>query len=75
MSSPFVLVTASCTVADVLARYPATTPIFNLLGLDSCCGTRLTLSQAAEHARTDLGVLLSMLEAAACASLAGARRD
>ena len=75
MSSPFVHVTAASTVDDVLRRYPSTTPIFNLLGMDTCCKAKLTLREAAEQANTDLAVLLSMLEAAVCASFAGAGRS
>ena len=74
MSSPFVHVTPASTVDDVLRRYPSTAPIFNLLGMDTCCRAKLTLRDAAEVARTDLAVLLSMLEAAVCASFAGAGR-
>jgi iron-sulfur cluster repair protein YtfE (RIC family) len=72
MSTPFVHVTANNTVNEVLVRYPATVSIFHLLGLDTCCRAHLRLSDAAAHARSDLGVLLSMLEASVCASLVGA---
>lgn len=75
MSYPFVLVTATCTVDEIHRRYPATGSIFSLLRLDNCCGAKLTLREAAARAGTDLGVLLSMLEAAACASLVGAGVD
>lgn len=71
MSSPFVHVTAASTVNEVLTRYPTTAPIFHLLGLDTCCRAHSTLRDAAAHARTDLGVLLSMLEASVCASFVG----
>jgi iron-sulfur cluster repair protein YtfE (RIC family) len=74
MSSPIVHVTAADTVNEVLVRYPATAPVFHLLGLDTCCRAHTPLSEAAAHARTDLGVLLSMLEASACASLAASGR-
>jgi regulator of cell morphogenesis and NO signaling len=75
MSTPFVYVTATSTVDDIMRRYPATGSIFSLLGLDTCCGAKLTLRDAAYRAGTDLGVLLSMLEASACASLVGAGQD
>ena len=71
MSSPFVHITAGNTVNEVLGQYPATAPVFHLLGLDTCCRGNLSLTDAAALARTDLGVLLSMLEASACASFAG----
>jgi iron-sulfur cluster repair protein YtfE (RIC family) len=72
MATPFVHVTANHTVNEVLVRYPSTASIFHLLGLDTCCRAHMPLSDAAAHARTDLGVLLSMLEASVCASLVGA---
>lgn len=72
MSSAFVHVTASGTVNEVLSRSPAAAPIFHLLGLDTCCRAHSTLRDAAESARTDLVVLLSMLEASGCASFTGA---
>jgi iron-sulfur cluster repair protein YtfE (RIC family) len=74
MSSPFVHISADDTVNVVLGRYPATAPIFHLLGLDTCCRAHLTLGDAAVQARTDLGVLLSMLEASASASFAASGR-
>ena len=68
---PFARVTAACTVNEVLARYPATAPIFHELGLDTCCRANSTLHNAAAFARTDLRILLSMLEATAHESFAG----
>jgi iron-sulfur cluster repair protein YtfE (RIC family) len=70
--SPFVHVTANCTVNEVLGRYPVTAPVFHLLGMDTCCGANASLRDAAAEAGTDLAVLLSMLEASVCASLVGA---
>lgn len=74
MSTPFVHVTATATVDEVLRQYPATATIFHLLGLDTCCRAHLSLTDAAALARTDLGVLLSMLEASVCASFAATGR-
>ena len=70
-SAPYAPVTEACTVNEVLARYPATAPIFHELGLDTCCRAHLTLHDAAAFARTDLRILLSMLEASAHESIAG----
>lgn len=67
-------ITASCTVNDVLARYPATAPVFHELGLDTCCRAHFTLREAAACARTDLNVLRAMLEAAAHDSFVGTGR-
>jgi iron-sulfur cluster repair protein YtfE (RIC family) len=74
MPSPFIHVTASNTVNEVLSQYPATASIFHELGLDTCCRAHLSLADAATLARADLGALLSTLEACACASFAGAGR-
>ena len=75
MSSPFVHVTATSTVDDVLSplsvHHPHLQPPRDGHLLSSA---KLTLREAAEQAGTDLAVLLSMLEAAVCASFAGAGR-
>ena len=71
--SSFVRFTGTCTIQEVLSRYPSTATIFHLLGLDDSCRAETTLRDAAAHTDTDLGVLLAMLEASACASLAGTR--
>ncbi len=71
--SSFVRFSATCTIEEVLSRYPSTATIFHLLGLDTACRPETTLRDAAAHTDADLGVLLAMLEASACASLAGAR--
>ncbi|MEO7711338.1 MAG: hemerythrin [Gemmatimonadaceae bacterium] len=68
---PFARVTAACTVNEVLSRYPSTAPIFHELRLDTCCRANSTLLDAAAFARTDLRILLSMLEASAHESFAG----
>jgi iron-sulfur cluster repair protein YtfE (RIC family) len=70
--STFVHVTAKCTVNEVLGRYPATASVFQLLGLDTCCGANRALRDAATHSRVDLGSLLSMLEASVSNSFEGA---
>ena len=74
MSSPVVRVTSACTVNEVLIRYPATAPVFHQLGLDTCCRAHSTLRDAAAFARTDLSVLLAMLEASAHETFAGTGR-
>jgi iron-sulfur cluster repair protein YtfE (RIC family) len=68
MPRPFEHVTAASTVNDVLGQNPATAPIFHLLGLDTCCRGQMRLCDAAADARTNLGVLLSMLETSISAS-------
>jgi hypothetical protein len=68
--SSFARVTPECTVGAVLSRYPSTATIFHLVRLDLHHHADDTVREAAVHAGTDLGVLLSLLEASACASLA-----
>jgi iron-sulfur cluster repair protein YtfE (RIC family) len=62
---------ADWTVNEVLARHPATLPVFNLFGVDTCCGGEAPLRDAALLARTDLPVLVRALETAAGGSLGG----
>jgi regulator of cell morphogenesis and NO signaling len=52
------------TVNDVVRRYPATLPIFNSLGIDTCCGGALPLATVAEKHRIGLDVLHAALERA-----------
>lgn len=73
-SSSFVPVTGECTVEEMLARFPSTAPIFHELGFDTCSQAQTTLRQAAAVARTDLSVVLAMLEASAHASFTGTAR-
>jgi iron-sulfur cluster repair protein YtfE (RIC family) len=52
------------TVNDVVQRYPAALPIFNSLGIDTCCGGALPLATVAEKHHIGLDVLRSALERA-----------
>ena len=53
--------TASTTVGEVVARRPATARIFELVGIDYCCGGETTLTAAAEAAGVDPIRLLAAL--------------
>lgn len=55
----------SLTVNDVLARWPATLPLLNSLGIDTCCGGTDSLRDAAQRAGVPLPVLLAAVEHAA----------
>ncbi|HET6578054.1 MAG TPA: DUF542 domain-containing protein [Gemmatimonadales bacterium] len=52
------------TVNEVLAATPGTADIFNRLGVDTCCGGTLTLTDAARAAGIAPGALRAALEPA-----------
>ena len=45
----------------ILARYPSTLPVFNRFGLDTCCGSALSVADAARAADVDAEVLCGAL--------------
>ncbi|MDH3974735.1 MAG: DUF542 domain-containing protein [Deltaproteobacteria bacterium] len=53
------------TINDVIKAFPATLPVFNDFGIDSCCGGARTLEQAANEGGIDVEVFLSALNEAA----------
>ena len=55
----------SMSVNEILARYPATIPVFNVFGIDACCGGAASLEDAASRDGADLASLLGALERAA----------
>jgi len=57
-------ITADDTLNAIIARYPHTLPVFQRLGLDSCCGGALALHTAAQHHQLDLADVLAALNAA-----------
>lgn len=57
------------TVNDVIRDYPATASIFNFFGIDTCCGGRLTIAEAADNESVDPGVLVAALRNSARHSL------
>ena len=52
------------TVNEALAAAPATAEIFNRLGVDTCCGGTLTLTEAARAAGIAPGDLRAAVEPA-----------
>jgi len=52
----------SLSVNAVLARYPSTGPVFHRFGLDTCCGGRLSVADAARAANVDGETLCGALE-------------
>ena len=57
-------ITTECTVDAVIARVPAATAILNAHNIDTCCGGRASLGEAAAHAHVDPLVLIGSLAAA-----------
>lgn len=56
-------ITAATTVNEIVRLYPATIPVFNEFGIDSCCGGAASLAVAAERDGADLRALLERLNA------------
>jgi len=60
--------TADCTVDAVIARSSAATSILNASNIDTCCGGRASLGEAALQAHADLPALIALLAAVPPAS-------
>ncbi len=58
-------VNAGATVNDTIARFPATARVFNLFGIDTCCGGGNTVAEAARLERVDPAQLVEALRKAA----------
>lgn len=58
----------AASVNDVISRYPATIPVFNKFGLDTCCGGGAPIVDAARRDGADLGALLEELRKATAAA-------
>jgi iron-sulfur cluster repair protein YtfE (RIC family) len=55
------MVERSWTVNETIERVPATLPVLNSLGIDTCCGGGETLDVAASRSGVDENVLLAAL--------------
>jgi len=53
------------SINDVIKSYPATLPVFNTFGIDSCCGGARTLARAARESGVDLEAMVKALNEAA----------
>ena len=60
-------ITREMSINDVIKAWPATLPVFNTFGVDSCCGGARTLAQAAAEGNFDLNAFLAALNEAASA--------
>lgn len=57
-------VTADTLVNDAVKQYPQTLHIFNVAGIDTCCGGALPIGEAAKRHGKDVDVLLKSIEIA-----------
>jgi len=55
------LLDATLTVNDVRARHPATAVVFTAFGIDSCCGGKRPVREAAAEAGVAPALLLAAL--------------
>ncbi len=60
------------TVGQVLERYPATATVFNRYGMDLCCGSSVSVREAAHRDGVEAETLCAELHAAAAATPQGA---
>ena len=52
------------TINEIVARYPATIPVFNRFGMDTCCGGGVSVQQAAYRDGIDVATVLTALREA-----------
>jgi regulator of cell morphogenesis and NO signaling len=51
------------TVNEIVAQYPASIEVFNRFGIDSCCGGRVRVADAARRDGADADAMLAALRA------------
>jgi len=56
-----VLLDPTMTINEIVVLYPQTIPVFNRLGMDTCCGGGVALNEAARRDGLDLDALLGAL--------------
>jgi regulator of cell morphogenesis and NO signaling len=54
----------SMTVNEIIARHPKTMPVFNELGVDTCCGGGASIEEAACRDGLDADSVLAALQKA-----------
>lgn len=57
-------ITKDMVINDVIKRFPTTIAIFNVHGVDSCCGGGQSIEKTAAADGVELGPLLTALNAA-----------
>ena len=65
MSTTVPRLDASLSVNDAIRHFPATLPVLNRFGIDTCCGGAEPLAQAAESCGVPVTALMSALLPAA----------
>ncbi|HEX8944620.1 MAG TPA: DUF542 domain-containing protein [Gemmatimonadaceae bacterium] len=55
------LLDPTMTINEIVVLYPQTIPVFNRLGMDTCCGGGVALNEAARRDGLDLDALLGAL--------------
>jgi len=56
-------VDTAATVNEILAQHPATVSVFNLFGIDACCGGDASLDEAARRDNANIVALIAALDA------------
>ena len=64
MSNESAVLNASLTVNELIAREPGTIDVFNRFGIDTCCGSQVSITEAARRDGVDLDRLLADLHQA-----------
>ena len=64
MTTATISIDANETLNELVARAPATLPVLQRFGLDTCCGGALSLAFAAQHHGLNLAELLTALREA-----------
>lgn len=65
MTSDTLEIDCEWTVGRVLERYPSTASVFNRYGIDLCCGSSVSVREAAHRDGIDAHTLCSELHEAA----------
>jgi regulator of cell morphogenesis and NO signaling len=56
-----ILLDPTMTINEIVVLYPQAIPVFNRLGMDTCCGGGVALNEAAHRDGLDLDALLGDL--------------
>ena len=56
--------TAASTVDVAIATAPSATAVLNAFGIDTCCGGRSSIGDAARHAHVDVATVIEALQTA-----------
>jgi regulator of cell morphogenesis and NO signaling len=63
-NNPIAALDCGASVNAVLVEFPATLRVFNQFGVDTCCGSSLSVTQAARAAGVDAEALCAALHEA-----------